>query len=98
MKKFNQNQSPQTPYTKAEGESQRGNRDGVSLQQIGKERLEVTANLTHPLDTEEVDTHNHEWIVDPRFDDGSIIMMFGEVGKVKPEKRYVCACGEVEYK
>lgn len=42
---------------------------------------------------------NHKWIIDKRFADGSVIMLFGDIGNVQREMRYICdKCGEIKYK
>jgi len=41
----------------------------------------------------------HKWKVDPQFEGDGVIMLFGEIGNIKRERRYICEkCGEIDYK
>ena len=40
----------------------------------------------------------HEYIEDERFKDGSVMMIFGNIGNLKCESRFICKlCGHVKY-
>ena len=40
----------------------------------------------------------HSWIEDPLFKSGVVVMLFGEIGDINQESRFICKkCGEVNY-
>ena len=42
---------------------------------------------------------NHEWLVYKDFEDGSMVVLVGDINGLKSEKKYVCIkCGETSFK